>query len=146
MKYRQARKVQRAIAKALGRLLGGSEVYPCGCCDSLRVDVKKKVSSIEIDSDDDYKIHKVVVVRAFMQQEARGRRKLAPNDAAPIRTASKLDRQLKELALGFRVTTKPRRYRSSSRNELAPGGVLCRFGEGFGLPRSRQQDPERAGS
>jgi hypothetical protein len=99
MKYKQARKVQRAIAKALGRLLGGSEVYPCGCCDSLRVDVKTQVYSIEIDSDDDYKIHNVVVGRDFMQEKARGRHKLAPNDGAPIRTASKRDRQLKELAL-----------------------------------------------
>ena len=73
-------------------LLGGSEVYPCGCCDTLRVDVDKRVYAIEIDSDDDFKIHEVIVHRDYGQEEARGARrkaarpaegrKLALNDAA----------------------------------------------------------------
>lgn len=71
MKYREARKVQRAVAEALSNLIGGS-VYRCGCCDTLRVDVDSRVYAIEIGSGDDLKIHEVIVGRDYGQEEARG--------------------------------------------------------------------------
>jgi hypothetical protein len=81
MKYREARKVQRAVAEALSKLLGGSEVYRCGCCDTLRVDVDKRVYAIEIGSVDDFKIHEVLVHRDYGQEEGRGARRKAARPA-----------------------------------------------------------------